>query len=333
MSNEIINSLKRIKGKIVGNITRKQGFVDCCEEYYFIRPFDTINFNNKVNRLGIVDLVLNEDYNFSEILEVSIRDPILDHSNNIFGLIGDTGTGKSELAQTISLVSKKVNKDFLGRDIQMFLSYIWEDFHATLKLSKKGDVMWKDEMPKTMGKGSLLQKWEIENILHSIRKMENTFIFVDPLDIKVDLCNLYIESAGMNFKTRTNRFMLLNKRREYFGHIYAKLHDDEQFRYWYDTQKDKFIDFIKEKGGKVEIEEDDDENEEEVYSIESFLRRNYKSRTKERDIDIYLRYEEGEGSFETLAKKYGYKSGSGVEYVYKKVKEFTSKNYNLDEFE
>lgn len=330
-NNKHLDSLERIKGRIINKFTQTQGFEDCCEEFYFIRPFDTINFNNKMNRLGIIHLVLDENYNFSEILESSIRDPIINQSNNVFGIIGKTGTGKSELAETITLICIKVNKDFLGRDIKFYLCYLWEEFHSILKLLKKGDIVWKDEMPRTMGKGSHLQKWEIENILHSIRKMENTFIFVDPMDIKVDLCDLYIESAGMNFKTRTNRFMLLNERKEYFGHIYVKLHEDERLRDWYETQKDKFIDFIKEKGGKVIIEEDEDE--EDTPSIETFLRKNYKSRTKERDIDIYLRYEEGAGSFETLAKKYNYKSGSGIEYVYKKVREFVEKNYNLDEFE
>ena len=114
-----------------------------------------------------------------------------------------------------------------------------------------------------MGKGSRLQKWEIENILHTVRKMENTFIFCDPVDIKIDLCDLYIESAGMNFKTRTNRFMLRNEKKQYFGHIYVKLHNNERLRDWYETQKDKFIDNILYLGGKVnrtEKEEEDNNN-------------------------------------------------------------------------
>ncbi len=327
MANEYLDSLKRIQSRIIGNAVKVSNFVDCCEEFQFIRAFDTINFNNEMNRIGIVHLVLDEDYNFTEILESEIIEPIRYHSSNTFGITGRTGTGKSELAETIVLICVKTNKDFLGRDVNFYLCYTWEDFHSTLKMLKKGDILWKDEMPRTMGKGARLQKWEIENILHSVRKMENTFIFIDPVKIDVDLCDLYIESAGMNFKTKTNRFMLRNEKKQYFGHIYVKLHNNERLRDWYETQKDKFIDHILNLGGKVEIVEEEDEIGEEDHSIKSFLRKNYKSRTKERDIDIYLRYEKGEGSFEDLAKKYNFSNSSGAFYVYNKIKRFVEENY------
>ncbi|KKN18239.1 hypothetical protein LCGC14_0957820 [marine sediment metagenome] len=329
-NNSYLDSIKRIQGRIMGNISKNQqsGFVNCCEEFQFIRVFDTINFNNKMNRLGITHLVLDEDYNFTEIFESEIIEPIRYHSNNTFGIIGKSGTGKSELAQLITLISRKANKDFLGRNVEFFLCYTGPELHSTLKLLKKGDILWKDEMPKTEGKGSRLQQQKIENVLHSIRKMENTFIFVDPIGIKIDICDLYLESAGMNLKTRTNRFMLLDENRRYFGHIYMKLHDNEQLRDWYETQKDIFIDNIKNSGGKVIVEEDDEyENREEEHSIENFLRNNYESRTKERDIDLYLRYEEGEGSFEVLAKKYSFSNSSGAFYVYNKIKKFVEINF------
>ncbi|KKN04913.1 hypothetical protein LCGC14_1092530, partial [marine sediment metagenome] len=268
MANDYLNSLKKTRDRIIGNMRKTQGgFDDCCEDYQFIRIFDTINFNNKMNRLGITHLVKDENYNFSKIFESSIIDPIIDRSNNVFGIIGKTGSGKSELAQIITLISKKANKDFLGRDVEFFLCYTGPELHSTLKLLHKGDILWKDEMPKTEGEGSRKQKWEIENVLHTIRKLENTFIFVDPLAIKLDICDLYIESAGMNKKTRTNRFMLLNERREYFGHIYSKLHDDERLRDWYETQKDAFIRKIKNLAGKVTIKEKNENIKQETGSI------------------------------------------------------------------
>ncbi|MFW9968759.1 MAG: hypothetical protein ACFFDF_01075 [Candidatus Odinarchaeota archaeon] len=323
MSNEDLDSLKRIKGKLISNFTHTQGFVDCCEEYSFIRPFDTINFNNKMNRLGITHLVMDEDYNFSEMLEYSIRDPILNRSNNVFGLIGKTGTGKSELAETVSLISKRDNREFLGRDVELYLCYLWEDFHATLEKIKKGDIIWKDEMPRTIGKGSRVQKWEIDNVLHSIRKMENTFIFVDPIDINVDLCDVYIESAGMNFKARTNRFMLLNERKEYFGHIYVKLHDDERFRDWYETQKDKFIDYIVNLGGKVNLEEKDDGSNKKfkryMGKLEKHLTDHYfNSENKKRDIRMYLDKKERKETLEELSEVYNL-SISTISYALNKI--------------
>lgn len=329
MANDYLNSLKKTRDRIIGNMRKTQGgFDDCCEDYQFIRIFDTINFNNKMNRLGITHLVKDENYNFSKIFESSIIDPIIDRSNNVFGIIGKTGSGKSELAQIITLISKKANKDFLGRDVEFFLCYTGPELHSTLKLLHKGDILWKDEMPKTEGEGSRKQKWEIENVLHTIRKLENTFIFVDPLAIKLDICDLYIESAGMNKKTRTNRFMLLNERREYFGHIYSKLHDDERLRDWYETQKDAFIRKIKNLAGKVTIKEKNENISpgEKKHPVEKFLQEYYKSRNKSRNIDIYFRMEKGEEP-NKLKKAYAFEDVSSIYKIYNNMKKFIFENY------
>ncbi|MFX0023761.1 MAG: hypothetical protein ACFE9S_15650 [Candidatus Hermodarchaeota archaeon] len=323
-----LSSVRKAKNGVYGNLNIKEGFIDCCKEFRFIRAFDTINFNNKMNRLGITHLVLDEGYNFTEVLEVDIIEPIINHSNNVFGIIGKTGSGKSELGQTIALISKKANKDYLNRDVEFYLCYTWEDFHSSLKLLKEGDVLLKDEMPRSVGKNSRTQKWEIENILHSVRKLSNTFIFIDPLDINVDLCDLYIESAGMDFKTKTNRFMLLNERKQYFGHIYVKLHENEQFRDWYETQKDIFIQEILEKAGKIQVKEEDKniptQKKNSIENIEDILN-NYKSRNKERDIDIYLRVS-GEENPSELRKKYGFKDVSSIYKIYNNINNFIREN-------
>ena len=114
-----------------------------------------------------------------------------------------------------------------------------------------------------MGKGSSRERWSVDNILHAIAKMENTFIFVDPKKIKVDICDLYLESAGMNLKTRENRFMIMDDEKRYFGHVYVKLHEDEAFRQWYEIEKDKFIQESIEKGGKFPSMQEDIEIERE----------------------------------------------------------------------
>ncbi len=72
----------------------------------------------------------------------------------------------------------------------------------------------------TTGKGSRVQKTQLENILHEIRQRRNTFLLVDPTRIKVDVCYMYLKSAGINFETKVSRFMLLNQKRKYFGHVY-----------------------------------------------------------------------------------------------------------------
>ena len=61
MEDEYIDSIDRVKGNLYRNRKKRQqdGFVDCCEEYKFLRRSNDISFNNKMNRLVITHLVLD----------------------------------------------------------------------------------------------------------------------------------------------------------------------------------------------------------------------------------------------------------------------------------
>ena len=157
--------------------------------------------------------------------------------------------------------------------------------------------MWRDEDPRPLGKGSRTETWAVDNILHAIAKMENTFIFVDPKEIKVDICDLYLESAGMNRKTRENRFMIMDDEQRYFGHVYVKLHDNEKFRSWYEKEKDKFIAESIEKGGKFksldeDIEVEQEELDEDLLDKYEFLYDNYNSDNPKRNAILWRLVEE-----------------------------------------
>lgn len=247
MSDDSIKALERIRGDVYKRIKHKENgrFVDCCKEYKFIREFDTYNFNKKMNAYGITDLVLKDEkgkrYNLSEMINNTIINPIKHNSNVVVGIIGETGSGKSELASALSLISKQVNKTYKNRNVKIHICWTPKDLFNALKKLKKGDVIMKDESPRAFGEGANIEKWSIENALAIIRKLENTLIFCHPKDIRINLCDMYLETAGMNLKTRTNRFMVLNKERMYFGHIYTKLHDDTEFRIKYEKEKDEFV--------------------------------------------------------------------------------------------
>jgi len=63
----------------------------------------------------------------------------------------------------------------------------------------------------------------------------------------------------MNFDERINRFMVLSmdnilKKYRYLGHIYAGLHNNEEFRDWYEQEKDLFIKRMLKKAGDVRVE-------------------------------------------------------------------------------
>jgi hypothetical protein len=220
-NNDFYGALGKIKSNIYANMRNPQG----CKEFAFIRKFNSMNFNKKMNKLSITDLVLDDKFDFTDVLRDDIIGPIKQGVNIVFGIKGKTGSGKSELAFKIALTSQAANKKYKNREVQLHLCWTMTDFNETLKILKKGDIIIKDEMPRTFGKGSSIERWAVDNVLNTIRKKENTFIFVDPHKINVDICDLYLETAGMNLKTRTNRFMILNEDKQYFGHIYAKLHE------------------------------------------------------------------------------------------------------------
>jgi len=301
MSDDYLDSLENIKGGMIGNIKNRQqnGYVDCCEEYRFIRESNNISFNNKMNRLGITDLVKDEQYDQTFVLFHDLTEPIKYHANTTIGITGYTRSGKSELVETIVLLLIKANLMYLHRKIKPYLCFTQPDFYSILKQLKKGDVIWRDEDPRPMGKGSRVETWSVDNILHVIAKMENSFIFVDPKKVRVD-CDLYLESAGMNRKTRINRFMIKDDKNLYFGHIYVKLHEDEEFREWYENEKDFFIEKAKKLGGKfksVQENEDDEQEEinEDLQERLDIIEEMYFTTNKDRDIHIFKLYEQKYG--------------------------------------
>ena len=287
MSHKDIKSLKRIRSNLYGKIKNKEQkrIKDCCKEYKFIRRSNTISFNNKMNALGITHLVLDEEYNQIDLLIHDITVPIKYGAPIIIGIVGYTRAGKSEGAQLIWFIIKQANKKHKNRDVKLFLCWTQPEFLLKLKELKKGDVLWSDEQPRTMGKGARKETWKVDNVMHSIAKRENGFIFVTPKlkDIKTDICDLYLETAGQNRKTKTNRFMILDDERRYFGHVYLKLHKEEEFRKWYEKEKDKFIDDISENPqisaipddivfGELEV--DDFHDLESIEYIKAYLKQN-----------------------------------------------------------
>ena len=247
-----LKSLKKIKSNLYGNLKNNQqkGYVDCCKKYKFNLEMETKDFNNTVNSLGIVHLLMDDgdpkkkdDHGFdlTEMLERDINAFVKIGTCMILGIIGNVGSGKSELAQLLTLLCMKANKIYRKKEVDYHLCWEMKNMIDIFPMLKKGDVVWKDEMPKATRKGSRVQEWEVDNVLRIIRAYGNTFIFVDPLEIKVDICNLYFESAGMNRKERSNRFLVLNKNRRYIGHIYVKLHEVKTFRNNYLKEKNEFI--------------------------------------------------------------------------------------------
>lgn len=260
--NEYLDSMRRMQYNVNKKFLKKyhSGERDCMEYFKFISEMKTRAFNDLMNELNVTHLVTDEKYNLTKMYERDVMNPIKRGNFTIFGIIGLPGSGKSELAQDIAFKSQDANRKYKHRDVKIHLVWTQSDFNNILPILKKGDIIWKDEMPKTLRKGAHLEKWQIDNVLHVIRKYENTLIFVNPVEIKVDICDIYFQSAGMNFETRTNRFMVLSmdnillKKYRYLGHIYSKLHDNDEFRDWYEQEKELFIQRMLKKSGDVRVD-------------------------------------------------------------------------------
>lgn len=222
-SDNYINSLNKIKGKLHDKIKKKQyddDLIPCCEEFTFIRWLDQLDFDSEMNELGITHLVLDEKYDLGKVLEHDLINPTRYEINTVLGLIGYTGSGKSwavlKIIETIFNAYWKIKK----KKIKAHICSNYNEFTKAVIESDVDDIIWCDELPLTTGTGSRVQKTQLENILHEIRQRRNTFLLVDPTRIKVDVCYMYLKSAGINFKTGVSRFMLLNQSRKYFGHVY-----------------------------------------------------------------------------------------------------------------
>ena len=342
MSNniDVLKGIRNSAYKRIRNKTNKHNIVDCFNgKYTFIRKFDEYRFNKEINNSNAVHMVLEKEYDLTNILQKDIKNPIVQGSNMTFGFIGETGTGKSENAKKIALLSKTINKKHMNRETNgrygFHLCWDKNDFEDVLKILKKGDIILKDEMPIHMGKGRLTQQWSIDNILNTVRMMQNTFIFVDPRKINMP-CNIYLESAGMDKKARKNRVMLLdidkNNKKQYYGHAYIKLHDDVELRTWYENEKQKFINRNLKIGGKfkvknvidVEFKEIDEELVKKLIFLEETYIPPYKPEEKERNIMIW-RLHQLEFKDKDICDVSGMQKAT-IRFIYNKLNDFF-KNY------
>lgn len=329
-----INSFKRIKDKLYANMNKKQhddDFIPCCEEFTFIRWLDQLHFDNLMNKLKITHLVLDEEYDLSELLEHDLINPVHHEINTVLGLIGYTGTGKTwavlRIIETIFNAYLEVKK----KEIKCHICSNYNEFVKAVAESDIDDIIWCDELPLTTGTGTRIQLRQLENMLHMIRERRNTFLLIDPTRIKVDICYMYLKTAGINFKTGVSRFMLLNQEKEYFGHVYFYRPDviPKEYKEKKSAQQIQIIDLR----GKITAEFEDKkrkegkEEDEEIIDGINYNRLKevlalYESKNPERDVEIYLRHLKGM-TFKKLGRIYNLLK---PEYHYYKVEKFVKEN-------
>ena len=325
-----VNSIEDIKNDIYNKYNHKN-FVDVCKKFKFIRKLDTIAFNRKVNNLKIVHLFNNND--MGKVIRDDINSAIKKGTNFVLGIVGTTGSGKSEAAMKIALMAKKNTIKYKNITPEIYICFTMSELRKALKRLKPHDILIKDESPRSSGKGSLTETHSVQNILHSIRFFQNIIIFIDPVDIRIKLCDTYIESAGMNFKTRTNRFLVLNANRDYFGTIQITLHNDEEFRDIYEAVKVNYIQDLLNTGGMVKVKKFNplEEKEKKPINVQLiYLRKNYNPE-EDKEFDLHIFELKETNSFKEICEKIGVNKKNKItqptveRHYYKVIKELKKK--------
>jgi len=323
MTKSSTSPFRKIKDKLYGDLRKKQKkqfdneLILCCEEFTFIRWLDKIDFENEMNEKNITHLVLDERYDLGEILEHDLINPVHYEINTVLGIIGYTGSGKSWVVLRVIETISEAYWKFKKKRIKVHICSNYNEFVMAVVKSNIDDIIWCDELPLSTGKGSRTQKIQLENILHQIRQRKNTFLLVDPTRIKVDICYMYIKSAGINFNTGVSRFMLLNQSRKYFGHVYFYRPDTitEEYKKKKADQQIQIIDLR----GKVSARDVKDiETKEEIDVIKrgiKILEKKLPDSRKNKHRDIYYiwkLYKENKQiySFDMTAKDFGLDHGT-----------------------
>lgn len=148
---------------------------------------------------------------------------------------GETGSMKSSVA--LSLMSQYIDASFLASRVTQEYSV----FEELLSDSLPGQGFILDEMVFQRGVGSMRLQESIVNLSETLRKRENSMIFVTPTEkfISNDNVNYTLEPCGFDEKTKIVRCLVRKKR--YLGFFYCKLLWNHPLWLEYEKGKDAFI--------------------------------------------------------------------------------------------
>ncbi len=260
------------------NITRKYKsrpykIIHHCTKYKLEDNLEIIAFDKRFSNPKL-QWVLRKRYNYTKKLLWAIVERITDISNLILVVYGTPNSGKSEGAQTLAFFIRYVIWKYMHVKVDIYTAFSTADFQEILPEMNLGDVGIRDESSKLSGMGSKNVQKYLDNITKAIRMDQNSFIFVDPLQLDTDVVSYYLESAGKNKKTRKVRFILYDKIKDPLGHIYLPLHWCGRFRKKYKINKKANLEAMKALSGMVtpELSKRLEEDEERLfnYCMESY---------------------------------------------------------------
>ncbi len=230
---------------IVYNKLINQGkFYHFCQNFKLNDNIKEENFEKMYNQPHLIH-VFTTDGNKTTSFLSAIRERIYYHDFAVLVIYGDPNLAKSEMAQTIAKYFQDSYLEMEGYKPKINICFSDDEFKNLIKTLKKGDIVIRDESPKSAGQEKFIIQDAINNLTQIVRADQNFFIFVCPERVDASVVSFYLESAGKNFKTREMRFLLYDPRFQKAeipcGRVILPLHEDEILRKNYKKRKDENI--------------------------------------------------------------------------------------------
>ena len=267
------------------NIWRKKFYdsnelKDFCKNFKVGGPMKCYSFNKEWNHPEYIKLFSSKN-NHSNRFNREIDWRTRFRKNIVIAIFGETGSGKSLVAQTIALMWINLFKknlksgkllDSVPKDIldnlkrndlpKAGFSFSDPEFLKHISNMGYGDIEIRDETPRMSGTGKRVTIEAILNILDEVRAHQNSFIIVSPdLNqlIKTSAVHFYLRTAGINYDTRQTRLIIYepivtfsgNTKLQPTGRIILTIHNDDVLTEEYNRLKDKNIKTVKNTRGKV----------------------------------------------------------------------------------
>lgn len=178
---------------------------------------------------------------------ITIKKEINERINNkeeknwvVLQINGETGSKKSSVA--IAIIKTLVDPHFTAQQV----TQDYQEFLSMLDKSLPRQAFILDEMVFQRGMGSTRIKEELLNLVETLRKRQNSMVFVTPTEKFISDSNVTftLEPCGFDKEKKVVR-CLVRKNQRYIGFYYQELLWNDPLWHEYEQGKDEFIERTK----------------------------------------------------------------------------------------
>ena len=180
--------------------------------------------------------VFMPDRNLTKPFKYEVKFRTTGERNIIMEIIGQTGSGKSIVAITISL--NIMNKPIIADDI----AFTTDELLKRSMAIGKNHTLIQDEQINQLGIGSQRESFEQQTLEDTTRKFGLNIIFYSPTSRNHSTAHYQLEVICINKKKRITKLGLMSDGQQYLGYIILKV-VPESNKLWkeYNKRKDEFI--------------------------------------------------------------------------------------------